>query len=104
MGSECGIPASKAGLATLKEAGAVKELVLEANTKVMAFVDQPLDPLFETNDLKDGTNGVYSEVFEGFSYDSMIPPRGCRDPAGRHGVCWLHLLSPPNACGCNRQI
>ena len=33
MGSECGIPASKAGLAAAQAAGAVKDLVAEANAK-----------------------------------------------------------------------
>lgn len=41
----------------------------KANTKVMAFVDQPFDPCYESTSLKDETNGVYGDVFEGFSYD-----------------------------------
>ena len=68
MGSECGIPASAAGLAAAQAADAVKPLVLEANTKVLAFVDMPLDPYFESSKLKDTTDGVYTDVFDGFSY------------------------------------
>ena len=68
MGSECGIPASTAGLASAQAADAVKPLVLEANTKVLAFVDMPLDPYFESSKLKDTTDGVYTDVFDGFSY------------------------------------
>ena len=68
LGSECGIPASAAGLAAAEAAGAVKPLVLEANTKVLAFVDFPLDPYFESSKLKDTTEGVYTDVFDGFSY------------------------------------
>ena len=68
MGSECGIPASAAGLAAAQAADAVKPLVLEANTKVLAFVDFPLDPYFESSKLKDTTEGVYTDVFDGFSY------------------------------------
>ena len=68
MGSECGIPASTAGLAAAQAADAVKPLVLEANTKVLAFVDMPLDPYFESSKLKDTTDGVYTDVFDGFSY------------------------------------
>ena len=68
MGSECGIPASTAGLAAAQSADAVKPLVLEANTKVLAFVDMPLDPYFESSKLKDTTDGVYTDVFDGFSY------------------------------------
>ena len=52
MGSECGIPASKAGLATAQAAGKINELVAEANGKVMSFVSCQLDPLFESSDLK----------------------------------------------------
>ena len=53
MGSECGIPASKAGLGYAQAAGAVKDLVADANAKVMAFTTNKLDPLFESNDLKE---------------------------------------------------
>jgi len=70
MGSECGIPASKAGMAAAQAAGAVKELVAEANGKVMAFVSNKLDPLFESNDLKANGTGVYQEVFDTVDYDN----------------------------------
>ena len=70
MGSECGIPASKAGLAAAQAAGAVKELVAEANGKVMAFVGFQLDPLFESNDLKANGTGIYQEVFDTVDYDN----------------------------------
>mgnify|MGYP002690393879 CR=1 FL=1 len=69
MGTQCGMVCSKAGQEYAKESGAVNELILEANTKVMAFVDQPFDPCYESTSLKDETNGVYGDVFEGFSYD-----------------------------------
>ena len=71
MGSECGIPASKAGLAAAQSAGAVKELVAEANGKVMAFVSNQLDPLFESNDLKATGTGIYQEVFDTLDYDNV---------------------------------
>ena len=71
MGSECGIPASKAGLAAAQAAGAVKELVAEANGKVMAFVSNQLDPLFESNDLKATGTGIYQEVFDTLDYDNV---------------------------------
>ena len=70
MGSECGIPASKAGLAAAQAAGAVKELVAEANGKVMDFVSCQLDPLFESSDLKATGTGVYQEVFDTVDYDN----------------------------------
>ena len=69
MGSECGIPASKSGLAKAQEAGAINEITAEANGKVMAFVGFPLDPLFESNDLKATGTGVYQEVFDTVDYD-----------------------------------
>ena len=71
MGSECGIPASKAGLAAAQGAGKIKELVAEANGKVMAFVSNQLDPLFESNDLKATGTGVYQEVFDTLDYDNV---------------------------------
>lgn len=47
MGSECGIPNSVAGLAAASAVdGAVEALVEEANSKVMAFVDFQLDPVY----------------------------------------------------------
>ena len=70
MGSECGIPASKAGLKFAQDAGAVKDLVAEANAKVMAFTTNKLDPLFENNDLKASGTGIYQEVFDTVDYDN----------------------------------
>ena len=70
MGSECGIPASKAGLATAQAAGKINELVAEANCKVMSFVSCQLDPLFESSDLKATGTGIYQEVFDTVDYDN----------------------------------
>lgn len=70
MGSECGIPASKAGLATAQAAGKINELVAEANGKVMRFVSCQLDPLFESSDLKATGTGTYQEVFDTIDYDN----------------------------------
>ena len=71
MGSECGIPASKAGLGYAQAAGAVKDLVADANAKVMAFTTNKLDPLFENNDLKASGTGIYQEVFDTVDYDGV---------------------------------
>ena len=73
MGSECGIPASKAGLAAAQAAGAVKDLVAEANAKVLAFTTNKLDPLFENNDLKASGTGIYQEVFDNIDYGDQTP-------------------------------
>ena len=70
MGSECGIPASKAGLATAQAAGKINKLVAEANGKVMRFVSCQLDPLFESSDLKATGTGIYQEVFDTIDYDN----------------------------------
>ncbi len=69
LGSECGIPNSAAGLAAASAVdGAVEALVEEANSKVMAFVDFQLDPVYESTDLKANPGGVYADVFGGYSY------------------------------------
>ena len=73
MGSECGIPASKAGLKFAQDAGAVKDLIAEANAKVMAFTTNKLDPLFENNDLKASGTGIYQEVFDNIDYGDQTP-------------------------------
>ena len=73
MGSECGIPASKAGLGYAQAAGAVKDLVAEANAKVLAFTTNKLDPLFENNDLKASGTGIYQEVFDNIDYGDQTP-------------------------------
>ena len=38
--------------------------------KVMAFVSNQLDPLFESNDLKATGTGIYQEVFDTLDYDN----------------------------------
>ena len=70
IGSECGIPASKAGLASAQAAGKINDLVAEANGKVMAFASCQLDPLFEASDLKATGTGTYQEVFDTVDYDN----------------------------------
>ena len=70
MGSECGIPASKAGLATAQAAGKITELVAEANGKVRAFASCQLDPLCEASDLMATGTGTYQEVFDTVDYDN----------------------------------
>ena len=69
MASERGIPLSKAANATCKEQGLLNEMVAEANGKVLAWVDFPLDTQFENSKLKGAPDGVYYDVFGGLSYD-----------------------------------
>lgn len=70
MGSECGIPASKAGLAYAEAAGAIDPLVEESNARVMDFCAFQLDPLFEDDTLKAEGTGIYQQVFDTMDYDN----------------------------------
>ena len=71
MGSECGIPASKAGLAYAEAAGAIDPLVEESNARVMDFCAFQLDPLLEDDTLKAEGTGIYQEVFDTMDYDGV---------------------------------
>ena len=46
----------------------MKPLVLEPTPRFWPSFDMPLDPYFESSKLKDTTDGVYTDVFDGFSY------------------------------------
>ena len=65
--SEYGIPASAKGLALCNEEGLIDATVAEANAKITSWCSFPLDPTFESGELKN-TDGVYQDVFEGLSY------------------------------------
>ncbi len=69
MGSQCGIPVSKAGLSAAQAAGAIDALVEESNRKVLEFCGFQFDPLFEDDSLKGEGVGVYQEVFDTMDYD-----------------------------------
>ena len=69
MASERGIPLSKAANKTCMDQGLLNEMVAEANGKVLAWVDFPLDTQFENSKLKGAPDGVYYDVFGGLSYD-----------------------------------
>lgn len=68
MGTERGIPLSKVALDQLTAAGTMNAKVLEANTKMLAWVKFPFDPKFEAASLKTTKTGVYYEAFENLSY------------------------------------
>ena len=70
MGSACGLPASKSGLAYAEAAGAIDPIVEEANAKIMAFCEFRPDPLFEDDFLKSPGTGVYQQVFDTMDYDN----------------------------------
>lgn len=67
MGSERGIPSSAAGLKVCQDNNLLDEKVAEANGKVLAHVEFPLDPKFEAAALKN-SDGVYYDVMAGLSY------------------------------------
>ncbi len=67
LASERGVPASFAGLKICQDNGLLKEKVAEANSKVLAHVEFPLDPKFEAAALKN-TDGIYYDVMAGLSY------------------------------------
>lgn len=67
MASERGIPLSTAGLQVTKDKGLLDPTVTEANGKVLAWVQFPLDPKFEAAELK-SSDGVYYDVMAGLSY------------------------------------
>ena len=67
MGSERGIPESKAGYEAVEAAGGIDETIAQAHDIVMAASEYREDPIFESNDLK-GSEGTYKYVFGGLSY------------------------------------
>lgn len=70
MGSACGLPASKSGLAAAEAANAIDPMVELANSRVMDFCAFQLDPLFEDDNLKAEGTGVYQQVFDAMDYDN----------------------------------
>ncbi len=69
MSSERGIPLSAAALDTCKSKELLNPMVAEANGKVLAWTQFPLDTQFENAKLKGNPDGVYYDVFGGLSYD-----------------------------------
>ena len=62
MGTACGLPDSVTGRTAATAAGLVNPLVVEANNRMMAFVDFPLDPTFESPALAAVPDGLYAAV------------------------------------------
>ena len=73
MKSERGIPLSKAALENCKSQGLLNEMVTEANEKVLAWVQFPLDTKFESSKLKGNPDGVYYDALGGLSYKEYTP-------------------------------
>lgn len=67
LNSQRGIPLSTAAITLCNEEGLVEAMTAEANAKVMAWCQFPLDPKFEAAALKN-SDGVYNDAMEGMSY------------------------------------
>lgn len=67
MGSERGIPLSKAALQICQDNDLLNPVVTEANQKVLSWSSYELDPTFEDARLK-SSDGVYYDVMAGLSY------------------------------------
>ena len=67
MNSQRGIPLSKKANELCLAEGLLNAKVAEANSKVMAWCKNALDPQFEAAALKNN-DGVYADAFEGLSY------------------------------------
>jgi oligogalacturonide transport system substrate-binding protein len=78
MGTERGIPESKAAYAVLDEAGSLDPVIAEAHGKVMAAAEYAEEPRFESNDLK-GSEGTYKYVFGGLSYGEFDTAEGAAE-------------------------
>jgi oligogalacturonide transport system substrate-binding protein len=68
MSSERGIPLSAAALSICETDNLLDPTVTEANKRVLAWVQFPLDPKFEDAALKATNTGVYWDVMAGVSY------------------------------------
>ena len=67
MNSQRGIPLSKKANELCLSEGLLNAKVAEANSKVLAWCKNALDPQFEAAALKN-SDGVYADAFEGLSY------------------------------------
>ncbi len=73
MGTACGLPDSATGRAAVTAAGQVNPLVVEANNRMMSFVDFPLDPTFESPALAAVPDGLYAAVLTACSNGELTP-------------------------------
>ena len=73
LGSQRGIPLSKAALAICTEGGLLDPLVSEANAKVISWCQFALDPYFEDAGLRAENDGVYYDAQQGVSYGDYEP-------------------------------
>lgn len=77
MKSERGIPLSAAALANCSSQGLLDAMTVEANGKVLNWVQFSLDPYFEDAALKN-SDGIYYDAMSGLSYDEYTPDQAAQ--------------------------
>lgn len=80
LGSACGIPASRSGLAAAQAAGTLDPLMEQAHSKVLASCLFSADPLFEDDSLA-ASGGTYQQIFEAIDYDGTSGAAVAKDLA-----------------------
>ena len=72
IGTQRGIPSSKAALSQLEAANAIDEMTGEAHKKVLEAAEFNMSTKFDDSSLK-GSSSLYTEVFTGVSYGDYTP-------------------------------
>lgn len=78
MGSERGIPLSKAGLKALQDAEAMDPLIEQATEYALDSAGFPMDNYFESSEYKATTEGLYDVVFNAFAYGEIDSAEAAR--------------------------
>lgn len=65
---ERGVPLSAKGVSVIEEKGIGDPRLVKANKAVLAFSKFPLDPKFDSSDLKANPDGTYEKVFGKLSF------------------------------------
>ncbi len=75
---ERGVPLSKAGVAVIEEKNIGDPALIQANQAALAYCKFPLDPKFDSADLKASPDGVYEKVFGKLSSDDYTPEEAAK--------------------------
>jgi oligogalacturonide transport system substrate-binding protein len=77
LGSERGIPSSKAAYDILDKAGKIDKTVAAAHKSVMDSNPMSFSPLFDNAKLK-GTSAAYTTIFDAVSYGKQSTDEGAK--------------------------
>lgn len=77
-GLERGVPLSKAGVAVIEEKNIGDPVLIQANKAALEYCKFPLDPKFDSADLKASPDGVYEKVFGKLSSDDYTPEEAAK--------------------------